>query len=253
MQQLFSHIVSFLKTCDFIAMEREHLQVHPPLGYRPHFGTAPARHNHTTEIWILVRQDILCKHIVFWHRVLGFNIATAITFCKLSTAFFSAPQAHLGWRPTCYGPQLSQLQEVYPSTIPYRSQESCLLAPASVCCPPPWQAATLNISNQLGQALPLRRLGSERSWRNAQSLLLLPRAPGSWVGWCIWQAWLTAVEVSNDCSKVLQILWYFPHLIHYLRLKENRMPASIRIHLGRSFKISTQTHDLPILALVLKL
>lgn len=145
-------------------------------------------------------------HAVFWHRVLGFSIATAVTFWELFTTSFSAPQAHLGWIPTCYGPYLSQLQEVYPSPIPYGTQESCLLAPASVCWPSPW--------HRQQQALPLRRLGSERrSWQNAQSLLLVPHAPGSWVGWCIWQAWLTAVEVTNYCPKVLQILWFGTLLI----------------------------------------
>lgn len=52
-------IVSSLKTCDFIALEREHLQVHLPLTTIPILGTALARHNHKTVIWVVVRQDVL--------------------------------------------------------------------------------------------------------------------------------------------------------------------------------------------------
>lgn len=42
--------MSSSKTCDFIALEREHSQVHLPLATIPILGTALARHNHKTVI-----------------------------------------------------------------------------------------------------------------------------------------------------------------------------------------------------------
>lgn len=153
----------------------------------------------------------------FWHIVLGFNIATAVTFWKLFTTFFSVPQAHVGWSPTCYGPYLVQLKEVHPSTIPYGCQESCLLSPTSVCWPSPWHRQR-HLTFQTTKDRPCPSGGWARKKAAAGRMLrasfccLIPQGP-EWAGTLLWaHGSLTALGdqlLSKGTSD--SVVWYLAH------------------------------------------
>lgn len=99
------------------------------------------------------------------------------------------------------------------------------------------RAATLNISNCPRQALPLRRLSSERSsWQSAQSPSLLPQGP-EWAGTLSWargrpnqQLWRLPTAVQRGlrccelapCSLIASVasISSVQLITQYLRLKE---------------------------------